>query len=99
MDNTLIQNWNRVVQPKDTIYHLGDVSIVRPEKTKIILDSLNGKIFLIRGNHDRSATHTLCAPRFEWIKDYFMLSLNGGVRIALMHYAMRIWDRRHYGTE
>lgn len=98
MNETLIKNWNRVVGPTDTVYHLGDVSILRPEKTREILYSLNGKIFLIRGNHDKAAEHKLCASRFEWIKDYFFLGLNGGIKIALMHYAMRVWDRKHYGS-
>ena len=74
------------------------LSILCPEKTREILDSLNGKIFLIRGNHDKAAEHKLCASRFEWIKDYFFLALNGGIKIALMHYVMRVWDRKHYGT-
>jgi len=98
MNQTLVKNWNRVVAPSDAVYHLGDVSILRPEKTREILNSLNGKIFLIRGNHDKAAEHKLCASRFEWIRDYFFLSLDGGIKIALMHYAMRVWDRKHYGT-
>ncbi len=98
MNRVMIENWNSVVQPTDTVYHLGDVSIMRPESTREILDRLNGKIYLIRGNHDKAAEHKLCRDRFEWIKDYHFLALNGGVKIALMHYAMRVWDRRHYGS-
>jgi calcineurin-like phosphoesterase family protein len=98
MNEALIKNWNRAVRPSDTVYHLGDVSILRPERTREILDSLNGKIILIRGNHDKAAEHKLCASRFEWVKEYFFLGLNGGIKIALMHYAMRVWDRKHYGT-
>ena len=86
MNEALIKNWNRAVGPSDTVYHLGDVSILRPEKTRDILDSLNGKIFLIRGTHDKAAEHKLCASRFGGIKDYFLLGLNGGIKIALMHY-------------
>lgn len=98
MNETLIKNWNSVISPSDTVYHLGDVSVLRPERTKEILDRLNGKIFLIRGNHDAAAEHRLCRDRFEWIKDYHFASFNGGIRIALCHYAMRVWDRKHYGS-
>ncbi len=98
MNEALITNWNRAVNPTDSVYHLGDVSMLRPERTREILDRLNGRIYLIRGNHDRAAEHKLCRDRFEWIKDYHFLKLDGGVMIALMHYAMRIWDRHHHGA-
>jgi calcineurin-like phosphoesterase family protein len=98
MDEALIKNWNRAVGPGDSVYHLGDVSLARPERTKEILDSLNGKIYLIRGNHEASAEHKLCFDRFEWIKDYFLLKVSGYPPIALMHYCMRIWDRKHHGA-
>ena len=98
MNETLIKNWNREVSPTDTVYHLGDVSVLRPEKTRGILDRLNGKIYLIRGNHDAAATHRLCRDRFEWIKDYQFVAFNGAVKVALCHYAMRVWDRKHHGA-
>ena len=30
--------------------------------------------------------------------DLFPLKLPGGIIIALMHYAMRVWDRSHHGS-
>ncbi len=98
MDSALIKFWNETVKQTDTVYHLGDISVLRPERTKEILKQLKGKIFLIRGNHDKSAEDELCVSRFEWVKDYHFLSLNDGVKIALMHYAMRVWDRSHHGA-
>src|SRR5689334_79272 len=50
MDNTMIQNWNKVVRPDDKVYHLGDVAMKRSGVE--ILDQLNGDKRLIRGNHD-----------------------------------------------
>lgn len=50
MDETIINNWNNVVRPADRIYHLGDVVIAR--KNLCILDRLNGRKVLIKGNHD-----------------------------------------------
>lgn len=50
MDETMVENWNRVVKPQDHCYHLGDVAM-RKEHLKII-KRLNGKKRLIFGNHD-----------------------------------------------
>jgi len=50
MDNTLIENWNKVVRPQDKIYHLGDVAI--PRKGLNCLAKCNGDKVLVRGNHD-----------------------------------------------
>ena len=98
MDEVLIRNWNAIVQTTDSVYHLGDVGIGRPTALRAILDRLNGKIFLIRGNHDKSAEHSLCRDRFEWIKDYHFATFGNGIKIALFHYALRVWDRSHHGA-
>ena len=50
MNEALIDNWNAVVKQGDTVYHLGDVSI--DKKGVEIMDRLNGRKILIRGNHD-----------------------------------------------
>lgn len=50
MDAALIQNWNDVVRPTDTVYHLGDVAINR--RAISTLKQLNGRKILIKGNHD-----------------------------------------------
>jgi calcineurin-like phosphoesterase family protein len=42
--------WNAKVKPDDTVYHLGDVVINR--KHLHLVNRLNGKKRLIRGNHD-----------------------------------------------
>jgi len=50
MDEHMVECWNRVVRPQDTVNHLGDVVINR--RALPILSRLNGKKRLIRGNHD-----------------------------------------------
>lgn len=58
MNNALIQGWNEVVNPEDTIYCLGDFSLsfnIAKEVTPI----LNGRKILVPGNHDK------CFPRFS----------------------------------
>src|SRR6266704_3219915 len=50
MDDTMIQNWNSVVKPSDSIYHLGDVVMNR--RFLSVMGSLNGSKRLVLGNHD-----------------------------------------------
>lgn len=54
MDNILIQNWNKVVNKDDIVFHLGDFAFADKSKWKQILNSLNGEKYLIQGNHDRN---------------------------------------------
>lgn len=49
-DEMMIDAWNRTVGPRDTVYHLGDVAIARTGVA--LLGRLNGRIILVRGNHD-----------------------------------------------
>lgn len=53
-NETLVENWNRVVKPKDTVYHLGDV-LFGVENFKY-LERLNGLKKLVMGNHDHYPT-------------------------------------------
>ena len=48
-DEFLIENWNRTVNKKDKVFHLGDFAF----KDLSIADRLNGLKTLILGNHDK----------------------------------------------
>ena len=54
MDNALIQNWNSVVGENDIVFHLGDFAFAPNWRWKELLVKLNGRIYLIMGNHDES---------------------------------------------
>lgn len=51
-DEALIQRWNEMVSWGDVIYHLGDVAFGRRKANLDWMKRLNGRIFLLRGNHD-----------------------------------------------
>ena len=53
MDEMLIQKWNEKIKPEDDVYHLGDVGLSSFGKLSKILEKLNGKIYLINGNHEK----------------------------------------------
>lgn len=55
-DGAMISNWNKVVRPSDTVYHLGDVSWHTRHLEN--LNRMHGKKILIKGNHDTEKLHT-----------------------------------------
>ena len=58
MDEVIISNWNSVVGEDDTVYHLGDFAFGQGsiEKIEEYVSRLNGRIILIKGNHDRQTS-------------------------------------------
>lgn len=58
----IINQWRSIVQPKDTVIHLGDVIWGNKQKLISIMNQLTGTVILIRGNHDKSHSD-------NWFKD------------------------------
>lgn len=65
MNEVLIENWNRVISPGDTVFHLGDFCLGGSLEWTNVLDRLNGKIHLILGNHDMKNIRQGYINRFE----------------------------------
>lgn len=61
MNETMIKRWNSVVRKDDIVYHLGDFGFGNKEEITDIVKKLNGKIFLIKGNH--------CIHNNQWYRD------------------------------
>ena len=97
MNSELVRRWNAVVGRCDRVYHLGDFALGSADAAAEIANSLNGQIFLIRGNHEAIAEHAKVRPRFEWIKDYASVKI-GDQKIYMLHYAMRVWNCSHHGS-
>lgn len=64
-DKALIDNWNSVVNPDDTVFHLGDFVFGGAPKWKDIRQQLNGHIILIKGNHDDHSLQQSLYSLFE----------------------------------
>lgn len=52
MNETMVENWNKVVKPGDKVYHLGDVFFGERELFPPLWAKLRGHKRLIVGNHD-----------------------------------------------
>jgi calcineurin-like phosphoesterase family protein len=53
MNEGIIDGWNALVRPDDTVYHLGDVALGPIHESLQCMSRLNGRKILIVGNHDR----------------------------------------------
>lgn len=67
MVETLITNHNRVVNPDDRVYVVGDVCYQKAPEFLKYVERFNGHKFLIRGNHDRGITDEQFKPYFEQV--------------------------------
>jgi len=97
MDNMLIKNWNDVVQYEDEIYIVGDFTMENGRAIRY-LPRLNGKKYIITGNHDKflhdtEEFHTY----FEWIKEYEVISRQG-FKWVLFHYPIAEWSGFYKGA-
>lgn len=52
IDDLMVFNWNKIVKPNDTIFHLGDFAFKHQSLSKLAT-SLNGNKILLVGNHDK----------------------------------------------
>jgi calcineurin-like phosphoesterase family protein len=98
MNGVLIDNWNSKITNKDIVFHLGDVSFDNEKNTIDIMNQLNGKKILIRGNHDKRLLENKNVRRcFESIHYYYELN-HDRKHYVLCHYPFLTWDRSHYGA-
>lgn len=58
MDAELIRRWNDTVAPADVVLHLGDVVLGSIADSLPLTAQLNGRKFLVPGNHDRVSPAT-----------------------------------------
>jgi len=85
MNETMIENWNKLVKPQDKIYHLGDVILGKAAEFDPILSRLNGKKRLLLGNHDIEKTQHL-AKYFDLKHIFGAKHLNvNGFKCVLSH--------------
>lgn len=96
MNGVIIQNWNDVVTPEDTVYMVGDISwSFDPQVNRSILKSLNGHKILIRGNHDAPMRDV--RDCFDKVVDYLEITDNG-VKVILFHYPILFWNGQFHDS-
>ena len=105
MNEVMVEKWNRVVAPHDTVYHLGDFTLSDIQHFSKWVTQLQGNIKILPGSHDH-----------PWLKDFVpsekvqviaplvsiefpeIMTGNSPQAIVLCHYALRVWDRSNQGS-
>ena len=85
MNETLIDNWNQVVGKDDIVFHLGDFCLGGAAEWTKLLDRLNGKIYLILGNHDLKNFRQGFIQRFEHVALQMFITVDKQ-KMYLSHY-------------
>lgn len=87
-DEIIVQNWNSIVGPHDTVYVLGDL-ILNNNKTGLAnLKKLNGHIYYVRGNHDTDVR----------VKSYADIGLVACGYATVIKYKKQSFYLSHYPT-
>jgi len=97
MDAALIQKWNEVVPKDGIIFHLGDFCFGGADRWKKIRKSLNGKIYLVMGNHDSSASQPML-NLFEKVYGGVARLKVDHQEIWLSHFPLLCWTGSERGS-
>lgn len=95
-DLSLINNWNSIVGPDDTVFHLGDFCFGNTQKWREIREQLNGHIILIIGNHDWKQLTQGVSSLFDHVSPAMRITVDNRT-VNLNHYPYLTFA--HWKTE
>jgi calcineurin-like phosphoesterase family protein len=81
----IMENWNRFIQPGDTVFHLGDLALGKKENLESLAPLLKGNLYLMRGNHDRRSKAFYDSLEIKLVKDPFWLEHSSGLKLIFSH--------------
>ena len=92
MNEDLIKRWNSVVGKNDIVFHLGDFMFGNINRFWEFRSRLNGKIYLVHGNHDyKLMQEGNIEEGFELIASQLNICVDGQ-KIYLNHFPMLTFD-------
>ena len=103
-DAWLLDLWCRTVDKRDTVYILGDLTFLKSDEARRLLEKLPGLKFLIEGNHDGSikAYHNYFKEVYQIKEIRFKPSvapfLKEDFKVVMCHYPMVTWNQKPRGS-
>lgn len=103
MAEAIVERWNSVVKPEDTVYNLGDLVLNDADAATPYLQALNGNQVWLVGNHDtlnKIEKITSSCPRIHLLgtpqTSYATVIKNGKWGFYLSHYPTCVGDFEEY---
>lgn len=90
MDAALIERYNKVVAPSDTVLFVGDVFFAPVPYCESVLRAMNGRKLLVLGNHDRSGS-AMAKMGFDIVTRELQMQI-ADRRVRVNHYPY--WEQR-----
>ena len=103
-DEWLLDLWRSTVARLDTVYILGDLTFLKSEDARHLLEKLPGNKFLVEGNHDGSIrayknyfkeVYQIKEMRFKTTLAPF---LKEDFKVVMCHYPMVTWNQKPRGS-
>lgn len=95
MNEYMVAKWNKKVRRNDEVVILGDLSWGSVEETNALLKQLNGRLYLIQGNHDHFLSkRKVDLSRFIWVKPYEEIS-DDRRKVVLCHYPIICYNGQY----
>ncbi len=108
MNEEIITRWNQRVPRDGVVFIIGDVALGgkgSADDLAVILSRLNGRLFLIPGNHDDYIFESEeCLKHIEVLTPIIEIKIQepeaerGSQRITMCHFAMKVWNKSHQGA-
>ena len=99
MHETLINNHNAIVRPKDITVHAGDFSFATKAKTFALIARLNGTHIMLKGCHDRwkGKSGVFQKGKMQGV-GYLYTKRFDKIHIVMSHWKYAVWPRSHYNS-
>lgn len=103
-DEWLLKLWQETVDKWDSVYILGDLTFLKSDDARHLLEKLPGRKYLIEGNHDGSIrAYENYFVSVNQVLDIVIKPsrapfLKQNLQLSLCHYPMLTWNHKPYGS-
>lgn len=86
MNNNIIKRWNSVVKPNESVLFCGDLAYMPLNKLEKVINKLNGKLTIVKGNHDDKSIESYLKIGIHAVVPEIVMRLDNGFELKFNHY-------------